>query len=325
MSDTLPPAQRSYNMSLIRSRNTTPERAVRHTLWHKGYRYRPNDKRLPGSPDLVLPKYRAVIFINGCFWHGHRGCTKYVGPKTNAGFWKEKIARNIVRDELNAQRLDTLAWTVITVWECELDKNTDAAIARIEADLRAAKDKYDKWTALRISAHVIRIPREQLQHLIPESKTNSGQVPDKVISKVEALTRYGISETWLYRKTRGFGIRSSIVGGKTYFPKKDLDRLFPPKYCYDRKRWVTLDDLERTKGLSEKRILTIAAEHDITREKVGRLLLLSLPEWKKARELISKHSRYYMTREQATITQATSVSTTAFTVQDYSSIRQNGY
>ena len=149
MSDTMTPAQRSYNMSRIRSRNTSPERAVRHALWHKGYRYRLNDKRLPGSPDLVLPKYRAVIFINGCFWHGHRGCTKYVEPKTNAGFWKEKIARNIARDELNARRLDTLAWTVITVWECELGKNTDATIARIEADLRAAKEKYDKWTALR--------------------------------------------------------------------------------------------------------------------------------------------------------------------------------
>ncbi len=121
---------RSYNMSRIRSRNTTPEGAVRHALWHKGYRYRLNDKRLPCSTDLVLPKYRAVIFINGCFWHGHRGCIKYVEPKTNAGFCKEKIARNIARDELNAQRLDTLAWTVITVWECELGKNTDTTIAK---------------------------------------------------------------------------------------------------------------------------------------------------------------------------------------------------
>ena len=150
MSDTLTPAQRSYNMSRIRSRNTTPERAVRHALWHKGYRYRLNDKRLPGKPDLVLPKYRAVIFINGCFWHGHRGCPKYMEPKTNVSFWREKIAYNIARDELNAQRLDTLSWTVIPIWECELsNKNLDATIARIEADLRAAKDKYDKWTALR--------------------------------------------------------------------------------------------------------------------------------------------------------------------------------
>ena len=137
-------------MSRIRSRNTSPERAVRHALWHKGYRYRINDKRLPGSPDLVLPKYRAVIFINGSFWHGHRGCTKYTVPKTNEAFWREKIARNIARDELNAQRLDTLAWTVITVWECELSKkNLDATIARIEADLQAAKTKYKHYLSIR--------------------------------------------------------------------------------------------------------------------------------------------------------------------------------
>ena len=165
-------AQRSYNMSRIRSRNTTPERTVRRELWSRGYRYRLNDRRLPGSPDIVLPKYRAVIFINGCFWHGHRGCTKYVEPKTNAGFWKEKIARNIARDELNAQRLDTLAWTVITVWECELGKNTDATIGRIEADLRAAKEKYDKWTALR---------RESRQYAREQAKKHR-----EVLAQVEA-------------------------------------------------------------------------------------------------------------------------------------------
>ena len=144
-------SQRSYNMSRIRSKNTTPERIVRNELWRRGYRYRLNDKRLPGTPDLVLPKYRTVIFINGCFWHGHRGCPKYVAPKTNAQFWKEKIARNIARDELNAQRLDTLAWTVITVWECELSKKADisATIARIEADLQAAKTKYEHYLSIR--------------------------------------------------------------------------------------------------------------------------------------------------------------------------------
>ena len=150
MSDTMTSAQRSYNMSRIRSRNTSPERAVRHALWHKGYRYRLNDRRLPGSPDLVLPKYRAVIFINGCFWHGHRGCTKHTVPKTNEQFWRDKVARNIARDELNAQRLDTLAWTVITVWECELTKKKlDATITRIEADLQAAKAKYEHYLSIR--------------------------------------------------------------------------------------------------------------------------------------------------------------------------------
>jgi len=144
-------SQRSYNMSRIRSKKTTPERIVRNELWRRGYRYRLNDKRLPGTPDLVLPKYRTVIFINGCFWHGHRGCPKYVAPKTNAQFWKEKIARNIARDELNAQRLDTLAWTVITVWECELSKKDDlsATISRIEADLQAAKTKYEHYLSIR--------------------------------------------------------------------------------------------------------------------------------------------------------------------------------
>lgn len=145
--------QRSYNMSRIRSRNTTPERVVRQELWHRGYRYRLNDKRLPGKPDLVLPKYRAVIFINGCFWHGHRGCPKYVQPKANAEFWREKIARNIARDELNAQRLDTLSWTVITVWECGLTKKSREShafaleqsrrhkelLAQVEAELNLPK------------------------------------------------------------------------------------------------------------------------------------------------------------------------------------------
>ena len=150
MSDTMTPEQRHKIMSQVHSKNTTPERAVRRELWRRGYRYRLNDRRLPGSPDLVLPKYRAVIFINGCFWHGHRGCTKYTVPKTNEQFWREKVARNIARDELNAQRLDTLAWTVITVWECELSKkNLDATIARIEADLQAAKTKYEHYLSIR--------------------------------------------------------------------------------------------------------------------------------------------------------------------------------
>lgn len=148
--DSLTPAQRHNCMSRIRSKNTIPERTVRNELWRRGYRYRLNDKRLPGSPDLVLPKYRAVIFINGSFWHGHRNCPKYVVPKTHVEFWQEKVARNIARDELNAQRLDTLAWTVITVWECELTKkNLDDTVARIEAELTAAKETYEHYCAIR--------------------------------------------------------------------------------------------------------------------------------------------------------------------------------
>ena len=150
MSDVLTPAQRHECMSHVRSKNTTPEKAVRNELWRRGYRYRLNDRRLPGTPDLVLPKYRAVIFINGCFWHGHKGCSKYVVPKSNVDFWKAKVAKNIERDLQNAQRLDILAWTVITVWECELSKkNLEGTINRIEADLRAAKEKYETYCARR--------------------------------------------------------------------------------------------------------------------------------------------------------------------------------
>ena len=150
MSDVLTPAQRHECMSHVRSKNTTPEKAVRNELWRRGYRYRLNDRRLPGTPDLVLPKYRAVIFINGCFWHGHKGCSKYVVPKSNVEFWQAKVARNIERDLKSAQMLDTLAWTVITVWECELTmKNREATINRIEDDLRAAKEKYENYCAKR--------------------------------------------------------------------------------------------------------------------------------------------------------------------------------
>lgn len=150
MSDTMTPAQRHDCMSHVRSKNTTPEKAVRNELWRRGYRYRLNDRRLPGTPDLVLPKYRAVIFINGCFWHGHKGCSKYVVPKSNVDFWKAKVAKNIERDLQNAQRLDILAWSVITVWECELTKkNLEATINRIEGDLRAAKVKYENYCAIR--------------------------------------------------------------------------------------------------------------------------------------------------------------------------------
>ena len=136
----------------------------------------------------MLSKYRAVIFITGCFWHGHRGCTKYTVPKTNEQFWREKVAHNIARDELNAQRLDTLSWTVITVWECELSKkNRDATIARIEADLRAAKEKYDKWTVLR---------RESRQYAREQARKHR-----EILSQVEAelglpksLRRYATRE-----------------------------------------------------------------------------------------------------------------------------------
>lgn len=112
--------QRSYNMSRIRSKDTKPEMLVRKYLWSRGYRYRKNDKRLHGTPDIVLKKYATVIFIHGCFWHGH---DHIVWPKTNAEFWRKKIERNRQRDEENKQKLKDMGWSVMTVWECQLKKD----------------------------------------------------------------------------------------------------------------------------------------------------------------------------------------------------------
>ena len=116
-------ATRSYNMSQIKGKNTKPEELVRKYLFTRGFRYRKNDKRLPGSPDIVLPKYKTVIFVNGCFWHGHTGCKYFVWPQNNADFWREKIQRNIERDKNNYDKLKQLGWHVVLVWECELKKH----------------------------------------------------------------------------------------------------------------------------------------------------------------------------------------------------------
>ena len=113
---------RSMNMSHIRSKNSKPEEKVRKGLFAKGFRYRKNVKKLPGCPDIVLPKYKTVIFVNGCFWHGHEGCRFFVWPKNNEEFWKEKISGNIHRDKRNRQLLTDLGWCVIDIWECELKK-----------------------------------------------------------------------------------------------------------------------------------------------------------------------------------------------------------
>ena len=113
-------ATRSYNMSQIKSKHTKPEEIVCKYLFSKGFRYRKNDKRYPGKPDIVLPKYRTIIFVNGCFWHRHEGCQYFVVPKTNTEFWVNKINRNVERDKENISKLEADGWNVITVWECEL-------------------------------------------------------------------------------------------------------------------------------------------------------------------------------------------------------------
>lgn len=120
MADRLSPDQRHLCMSHIHGKDTKPEIFVRKALWRLGFRYKLNDPTLPGKPDVVFPKYHTVIFINGCFWHGHPGCKKARIPVTNEEFWKSKILSNVNRDQVNISSLKRNGWNVILVWECEL-------------------------------------------------------------------------------------------------------------------------------------------------------------------------------------------------------------
>ena len=122
MADVHDPETRSYNMSRIKGVDTKPEEIVRKYLFSKGFRYRKNDKRYPGKPDIVLPKYKTVIFINGCFWHKHEGCKYFKWPKTNAEFWVNKIEGNVERDKRNYAELRNEGWRILVIWECELRK-----------------------------------------------------------------------------------------------------------------------------------------------------------------------------------------------------------
>lgn len=120
MSDHLTIEQRHKNMAAVRSKDTKPEMVVRKYLWSRGFRYRVNNPRLPGHPDIVLRKYHTCIFVNGCFWHGHEGCKYFRMPKTNTEFWERKISRNRERDREEQKQLARMGWHCITVWECEL-------------------------------------------------------------------------------------------------------------------------------------------------------------------------------------------------------------
>ncbi len=122
MTDVHSKETRSFNMSRIKAKDTKPEMLVRKYLFAQGFRYRLHDKKLPGKPDIILPKYKTVIFVHGCFWHGHEGCRYFIVPKTRTEWWMNKIKGNIENDKKKREILQQEGWNVITVWECELKK-----------------------------------------------------------------------------------------------------------------------------------------------------------------------------------------------------------
>jgi DNA mismatch endonuclease (patch repair protein) len=115
--------QRSKNMAAVKARDTKPELLIRKALFRQGFRYRLNVRKLPGSPDIVLAKYKTVIFVNGCFWHGHHKCKKAVLPETNTDFWREKIGKTKIRDKKKKKMLKKLGWHCIICWECDILHN----------------------------------------------------------------------------------------------------------------------------------------------------------------------------------------------------------
>ncbi|MES2592190.1 MAG: DNA mismatch endonuclease Vsr [Bacteroidota bacterium] len=123
MADVHSKKTRSYNMSRIKGKNTKPEILVRKFLFSQGFRYKLHDRKLPGKPDIVLPKYNTLIFIQGCFWHGHKGCKYFVIPKTRTEWWISKINTNISNDKNNMDLLRKIKWKIIEIWECDLKKD----------------------------------------------------------------------------------------------------------------------------------------------------------------------------------------------------------
>jgi DNA mismatch endonuclease, patch repair protein len=133
MADVHTPAQRSFNMSRIRGRDTKPEKLLRSLLHRAGLRFRKNVNSLPGKPDIVLPKHRVVVLVHGCYWHRHEGCRFATTPATNTPFWTKKFAGTVARDRAVTQTLTQAGWRVLTAWECEIRTDADVTADRIKA------------------------------------------------------------------------------------------------------------------------------------------------------------------------------------------------
>lgn len=131
MIDTLTKEKRSWNMSQIKGKDTKPEILLRSIIHRSGLRFRIHDNKLPGKPDIVLPRYKTAIFVNGCFWHRHEGCKYAYMPKSRIEFWESKFSRTVQRDAEKSRELMKLGWHVFTAWECEIKNDPDDLLERL--------------------------------------------------------------------------------------------------------------------------------------------------------------------------------------------------
>ncbi len=203
MADVHTKKQRSYNMSRIKGKDTKPEMLVRKFLHAKGFRYKLHDKKLPGKPDIVLPKYRTVIFVHGCFWHGHganlpagrQGCKYFVVPKTRSKWWTDKIDRNKANDEKAVKALKKDGWRVITVWECKLkpvkiEKTFAFLLERISKFAAMdASDKNKKTAKKRVIAVIDNKVGSYEKHLFFVKKANAAKALLKAVGLPKQLAK----------------------------------------------------------------------------------------------------------------------------------------
>ncbi len=140
--DKISPERRSWNMSQIRCKNTSPERKVRSLLHRMGYRFSLNRQELPGKPDIVLSKYKTVVFVHGCFWHRHKGCKESTMPKSRTDFWKQKFKDNVKRDIIAQRQLRRAGWQVLIVWQCQVERSPQSVANRLSNRLSHIRLQY---------------------------------------------------------------------------------------------------------------------------------------------------------------------------------------
>ena len=179
MTDILTPEQRSLLMSKVRDKDTKPEWILRKALHGLGFRYTLKNRKLPGNPDLVLPKYKTAIFVHGCFWHRHENCKRATTPASNVAFWQKKFSDNVRRDRANREALEAQGWKVLVVWECELYNHTLVTIERVVQFLLADSDgngkrKYATHLGELDGKELLKAAEEKVRYRIDGIKPKSG-------------------------------------------------------------------------------------------------------------------------------------------------------